>query len=275
MVFRLPRAYSLVTIASSARPVVHPVLRRWHSRSSVARHERHGRRSETSDEHRRAGQAGARHLFGTETQRIRRHPRPRGDRRGARRDQRASGGSGAAAQGGQRRLRGHCPDDGPGPRHRRHPQGAVDGRGQGRAPVGRGAGRHRLRRHRQGAGEGARHRRGRLRHRLRRQRGLRRSWWRDPGDGGRGPRCAGADPRAGGVGRGHHGERHPGHRRRHHQADRRAAGRGQRRGEDQRAAVPVVQGDHGGEEEAGLHDRRSATPVSTRARSAWPTRSRW
>src|SRR5690606_21764949 len=55
-----------------------------------------------------------------------------------------------------------------------------------------------------------------------------------------------------------------GDRRRRHDADRGAAGRGERGREDQRAAVPVVQGDHGGEEEAGHHAdacRRRDRPV--------------
>ena len=44
------------------------------------------------------------------------------------------------------------------------------------------------------------------------------------------------------------------------------------RGEDQRAALPVVQGDHGGQEEAGRDAGRSPTPASTLRRSARPPR---
>ena len=53
----------------------------------------------------------------------------------------------------------------------------------------------------------------------------------------------------------------------------RAARGGQRGREDQRAALPVVQGDHGREEEAGDHAVASPMRASTPARSGWPTRS--
>ena len=50
------------------------------------------------------------------------------------------------------------------------------------------------------------------------------------------------------------------------------ARRDQRRGEDQRAAVPLVQGHHGGQEEAGGDAHPGRRRASTRARSAWPAR---
>ena len=67
--------------------------------------------------------------------------------------------------------------------------------------------------------------------------------------------------------RGLGGHRAPGDRRRDHHADRRAAGGGLGRREDQRTALPVVQGDHGGEEEAGHHAHPGRRRVSTRPRS--------
>ena len=48
------------------------------------------------------------------------------------------------------------------------------------------------------------------------------------------------------------------------------ARRGQRHRPDQRAALPLVQGDHGRQEEAGAGLGDRPTSASTRARSAWP-----
>ena len=52
------------------------------------------------------------------------------------------------------------------------------------------------------------------------------------------------------------------------------AGRHQRRREDQRAALPVVQGHHGGQEQADLRAVARRPRASTPARSAWATRGR-
>ncbi len=55
-----------------------------------------------------------------------------------------------------------------------------------------------------------------------------------------------------------------------------AAGRRERGREDQRAAVPVVQGDHGGQEEAGRDADPGRPRLRRRAGSAWPpARPRW
>ncbi len=51
-------------------------------------------------------------------------------------------------------------------------------------------------------------------------------------------------------------------------------GRDQRRREDQRAALPVVQGHHGGQEQADHDPRAGLISASTPARSAWPTPGR-
>ncbi len=80
---------------------------------------------------------------------------------------------------------------------------------------------------------------------------------------------------------GEHGDGAAGDRRRRGDADGRAA-RGRERGrEDQRAAVPVVQGDHGGEEEEGDHpvagrrgDRRGAGRRGRGAHPRWSRRRR-
>ena len=55
---------------------------------------------------------------------------------------------------------------------------------------------------------------------------------------------------------------------------RSAARAGQRHRPDQRAALPLVQGDHGGQEEAGARPGRWPTSASTPARSAWAPRGR-
>ena len=68
------------------------------------------------------------------------------------------------------------------------------------------------------------------------------------------------------------GDRAAGDRRRRRGAGRGAARGGVGVGEDQRAALPVVQGDHGGEEEAGREARRWPTSGWTRARWGWRTR---
>ena len=54
------------------------------------------------------------------------------------------------------------------------------------------------------------------------------------------------------------------------------AGRGQRGREDQRAALPVVQGDHGRQEEAGADGHRRRPRPRRRRGRAWPARpARW
>ena len=116
--------------------------------------------------------------------------------------------------------------------------------------------------------EGDRHGRGR-RPGHRGQRGLRRPRWCGPGDDRRAARSAAAHPAAQGHRRGH--------RRSRASARPTTASRSSRRRlpavvcvdrEDQRAALPVLQGDHGREEEAGLHaDRGGPRHRRVRGRS--------
>ena len=81
-----------------------------------------------------------------------------------------------------------------------------------------------------------------------------------------------ADPRPRGHGRGRHGDGAARDRRRRGDADGRAAGGRERGREDQRAAVPVVQGDHGGEEEEGDHPVAGRCGGRRGAGRRWPGR---
>ena len=131
-------------------------VRRWQSRVRGAPRDT-GRRSKRSDEHRRAGQAGARHLLGAQaraadgtldrdaTDAVLDEINERAVEEALQLKEAHDGSEVTVA------------DDGPGPGHRRDPQGAVDGCGQGGAPVRRGAARLRRGRHRRVLADGDRH----------------------------------------------------------------------------------------------------------------------